>query len=113
MEELKNEATELGLDFKGNISKKELQTMIDEAKSATAEDSTKSLMDKVKVIINPRDPEEKEGYIRWNSYEAQFQFDEEVEMPLGAVETLKTRGGYAHKADGSKKWLSRYLIEMI
>lgn len=33
-DELKAEATELGIDFKGNISKADLEVLIDEAKAA-------------------------------------------------------------------------------
>lgn len=109
--ELKTKATELGLDFKGNISKAELTKLIE---NATAEDSVEEVKNaKIKVIITPRDDEEKEGYIGFNGYTAQYQFDEEIEMPEDAVEFLKTRGGYVYKADGSKKWQSRYMIERI
>ena len=37
---------------------------------------------------------------------------EEIEMPLGAVEFLKSRGGFVHSKQG-KKWQSRFLIEML
>lgn len=119
MEELKAEATELGLDFKGNISKAKLQEMVDAAKNPTAESSSKEptekklTMKKIKVSITPRDPEEKEGYVGFNGYNAQYQFDTPIEMPEMVVEFLKTKGGYVMSSDGSKKWQSRYLIEVL
>ena len=109
MEELKQEATELGLDFKGNISKAELTKLIDEAKNQTADDSKK----KVKVIITPRDSEEKEGFVGFNGYTAQYQFDEEIEMPKNVVEFIKTKGGYKYDQKGNKKWVSRFLVEYV
>lgn len=117
MEELKKEATELGLDFKGNISKAELTKLIEDAKNQNADGSSEEevidLNAKVKVRITPRDSEEKEGFVGWGEYKAQYQFDEDIEMPIGAVEFLKTRGGYVYSANGSKKWQSRFIIEMV
>ena len=116
MEELKQEATELGLDFKGNISKADLIKLIDDAKNQTIDGSSTEVVDvfkKVKVKINPRDPEEKEGWCGWSDYSAQFQFDEVLEMPLGAIEFLKSKGTYKHDGKGGKKWLSRFMIEMV
>lgn len=110
MEELKAEATELGLDFKGNISKVELTNLIDEAKNVTAEDSKPK---KIKVKITPRDSEEFEGYVGFNGYNAQYQFDEEVEMPENVVEFIKSRGGNQYDKNGKARWLSRYIVEQI
>jgi len=61
MENLKTEATRLGLDFKGNISKFDLTELIENEKKRIANDSPD---DKIKVIITPRDTEEKECYVR-------------------------------------------------
>ena len=108
--ELKTKATELGLDFKGNISKEDLQKLIDEAENVAAEDSKPK---KIKVIITPRDDEEKEGYVGFNGYQAQYQFDTEIEMPEDVVEFLKSKGTYVHSTDGKKKWQSRYMIEKV
>jgi hypothetical protein len=112
MEELKQEATELGLDFKGNISKSDLTQLIEDAKNQTIDGSV-DLLKKVKVRINPRDPEEKEGWCGWSDFSAQFQFDEVIGLPLGAVEFLKSKGSYKHDGKGGKKWLSRFMIEMV
>ena len=111
MEELKLQAEKLGLEFKGNISKAELTTLIE---NATAEDSVKEVKnDKIKVIITPRDSEEKEGYVGLSGYTAQYAFEEEIELPVNVVKFLKTRGGYIYDAKGKKKWVSRFLIETI
>lgn len=110
MEELKSEATKLGLDFKGNISKAELTNLIEEAKNVTAEDSKPK---KIKVKITPRDGEEFEGYVGFNGYTAQFKFDTEVEMPKDVVDFLKTRGGNVYDKLGKPSWKSRYLVEYI
>ena len=112
MEELKQEATELGLDFKGNISKSDLTQLIEDAKNQTIDGSV-DLLKKVEVRINPRDPEEKEGWCGWSDFSAQFQFDEVIGLPLGAVEFLKSKGSYKHDGKGGKKWLSRFMIELI
>jgi len=118
MEELKQEATELGLDFKGNISKVELQAMVD-AEKQIANDSTETeyvipeQTPRIKVIINPRDSGEIEGFVKLNKYQAQFKFDEEIELPSGIVDFLKTKGGYVYDAKGNKKWQSRWIIEKV
>lgn len=115
MEELKQEAAELGLDFAGNISKVKLQAMVDEAKSQTAGDSPKQTSDfrkdLVKVVINPRDPEEIEGYTGLNGFDWQFKFDEEIELPRMVVENLRGKGSPVVSQDGKTKWVSRYIIE--
>ena len=110
MEELKQQALDLGLEFKGNISKSDLIDLIENAKKQTADGSVSKT---VKVIITPRDPEEKEGYVGLNGYTAQFQFDVELDMPRDVVEFLKTIGGYTYKANGTKKWQSRYIVEVL
>ena len=117
MKDLKQEATELGLDFKGNISRVDLQAMVD-AKKQVANDSTEtkpkfSMKKYIKVIISPRDPEEREGFVGLGRYKAQYQFDEVVEMPEMVVEFLKTKGGYTNTARGDRKWLSRFIIEKV
>ena len=114
MEELKQEATELGLDFKGNISKADLIKLIDDAKNLTADSSSESTKPKkIKVIISPRDTEEKQGYVGFNGYTAQYQFEEEIEMPENVVEFIKQKGSYVHDGKGNRKWVSRYLIEKL
>lgn len=78
----------------------------------TTVDTTK----KVKVIITPRDSEEKEGFVGFNGYNAQYQFDEEIEMPENVVSFLKSKGTYVYvkgKNGLEKKWQSRYMIERI
>ena len=109
--DLKDKALELGLEFAGNISKAELTKLIE---NATAEDSVEEVKNaKIKVIITPRDDEEKVGYVGFNGYTAQYQFDTEIEMPEDVVDFLKTKGGYVYKADGTKKWQSRYLVDKV
>ena len=117
MEDLKKEATKLELDFKGNISRVDLQAMVD-AKKQVANDSTDakpefSMTNYIKVIITPRDSGEIDGFVGLGKYKAQYQFDEEVEMPDMVVEFLKTKGGYVTNAKGDKKWLSRFIIEKV
>ena len=111
MEELKAEATKLGLDFKGNISKVDLQKLVDEAKNPVAKGSPKS--DRVKVIVTPRDSEEKEGYVGLYPYNAQYEFDEEIDFPAQVVEFIKSLGGYVTSSNGEKKWQSRYIVEIV
>jgi len=121
MEELKTEATELGLDFKGNISKADLTTLVNEAKqlaNGSSEKETESKIDgmktKIKVKITPRDGEEFEGYVGLNGYTAQYKFDEEIEMPIDVVDFLKSKGGKVHNPKtGESKWQSRFLIEYV
>lgn len=124
MEELKAEATKLGLDFKGNISRKDLEALIEDAKNQIANGSevkdesepkpTKAKEnEKIKVIVTPRDSEEKEGFVGLNGYRAQYKFDEEIELPANIVEFLKSKGGYITSPKGEKKWVSRYLVEVL
>ena len=121
MEELKNEATELGLDFKGNISRKDLEALVEDAKNQTADGSEPDSRSnsnplskkKIKLRISPRDSEEKEGYVGICDYSAQYQFDEDVEMPEYVVDFIRSKGGYQTNGKGEKKWVSRYLIELL
>lgn len=151
MKELKDKATKLGLDFRGNISKIELTTLVEAKESQIASDSINNEVEvvlnenetnkediemkktviepeiveeevkhiapentkKIKVIINPRDGEELEGVVRLNTYTAQYQFDEEIEMPEGIVEFLKSKGGNVYVGNGKFKWQSRYVIEKV
>lgn len=118
MEELKQEATELGLDFKGNISKTELKAMIDEKKqiandSPVVKPIVADANKKVKVKITPRDSEEKEGFARLNKYTIQYQFDEEISIPQIMVDFIKSKGGYVTSSKGEKKWQSRYIVELV
>ena len=119
MVDLKAEATELGLDFKGNISKADLQAMVD-AKKQVANDSTEAkevnmndTNDKIKVIISSRDSGEIEGFARLNGYRIQYQFDEEIEIPRYMVDFIKSKGGYITSTKGDKKWQSRYIVEIV
>jgi len=115
MEDLKQEATELGLDFKGNISKVDLQAMVD-AKKQIANDSTDTKPasdEKIKVIITSRDSGEIEGFARLNGYRIQYQFDEEIEIPRYMVDFIKSKGGYITSPKGAKKWQSRYIVEVL
>ena len=113
MEELKQEATELGLDFKGNISKAELTAMVDDVKNSIANSSAKDTKPKkIKVVISPRDNEEKDGYVGFNGYTASYQFEEEIDMPENVVQFLREKGSYVYDGKGNKKWVSRYLIEV-
>lgn len=115
MQELKQEATELGLDFKGNISKADLTSLIADAKNSVAKSSPDvkpSKPKRIKVVISARDSEEKEGYVGFNGYQAQYKFDEEIEMPEDVVEFLRSKGGYVTDGKGDKKWMSRFIIEV-
>jgi len=116
MKELKQEATELGLDFKGNISKADLQAMVDEQKQVANDSPSEEpkLSDKkVKIIVSPRDSEEHEGYARLNGYVIQYKFEEEIEVPEYFIEWLKGKGSYIYDGKGNKKWVSRYLVEIV
>lgn len=107
--DLKTEATNLGLDFKGNISKADLTNLVNEAKNVIAKDSKPK---KIKVIITARDSGAAYEFVGFNNYSAQFKFDEELEMPEDVVEFLKTRGGNVI-IDGKPKWQSRFIIEKL
>ena len=114
MEELKSEATKLGLDFKGNISKAELTELVEDAKSLIANDSTEETKPKkIKVVVTPRDSEEVVGYVGFNGYTAQYKFDEEIEMPEDVVKFLKGKGSYVHDGKGERRWVSRYIIDKV
>lgn len=147
MKELKEKATKLGLDFKGNISKVELTSMIEAKLNQVASDSKDNDLviipnvdnnkgiekmkeelkvelaeaehiapehtKRIKVVITPRDSEEKEGYVGLNNYTAQYQFGEVIELPEGIVDFIKSKGGKVYQGNGNFKWQSRFLVEYV
>ena len=136
--ELLQEAEDLGIKIHPNAKDETIQEKINEKLAEIAEkqkakkEAKKAVKDnKVKVIINPRDGDDKvqdqffglsAGGIKENIL---IKFDEEVEVSERMLAHIKSLGGNVHKfkmvndEDGIPqkkwytKWQSRFLVEKV
>lgn len=102
LEQLKEEALDLGIEFSDRIGYDTLKTRVDdklaeiEAKQKAKKEAKESLAKegKVKVIVEPRDGSDNipDQFIGFNGRTYQIMFGEEVTLPESVVEFMKSKG---------------------
>ena len=139
LQELRTEAEELGIVVHPKAKAETLQKKIDDKRAEIAEkqEAKKKAKEKakevkkVKVIINPRNGDDKiaDQYFGLNGGGIKesilVKFDEEVSISEPMLAHIKSKGCYVHKVkkvideDGipqnkwHKKWESRFIVEKI
>lgn len=135
LETLKEEALELGLEFRDNIGYATLKKRVeDKLAEITAKQEANKLakaekakVKKVKIILENRDGDSNQvdQFFGFNGKNILVKFGEEVEVDEDMYDFIKSIGGYVQvkktvlDQDGipqnkfTKKWKSRFMVERI